>query len=103
MAKYVLAYKGGTMARTPEAINAAMAAWGQWFGSLGPAVADSGNPFGPAKSVTQGGGVGDGASSKLTGYSILNADSLDAAVAMAKGCPILSSGGSVEVYETIKM
>lgn len=103
MTKYVLAYKGGSMPRTPEAINAAMAAWGQWFGTLGSAVADSGNPFGPSKSVAQDGGVGNGAASQLTGYSILSADSLDAAVAMAKGCPILASGGSIEVYETIKM
>jgi hypothetical protein len=29
-------------------------------------------------------------------------DSLDAAVAMAQGCPILESGGQVTMYETFK-
>ena len=48
--------------------------------------------------MTEGGG-----SNPLTGYTIVTADDLDAAVAMAKGCPILSSGGSVEVAETIEM
>jgi hypothetical protein len=36
----------------------------------------------------------------VTGYSIIEADSLDAAVELVKGCPILQSGGSVEVGET---
>jgi len=35
-----------------------------------------------------------------SGYSIIKADSLSAAVEMAKGCPILQSGGQISVYET---
>ncbi len=46
MANYVLVYQGGSMARTPEEVKAAMAAWGQWFGSLGAALVEGGNPFG---------------------------------------------------------
>jgi hypothetical protein len=105
MPAYVFAYKGGAGSAAPseEARNAAMAAWGQWFGTLGAAVVDGGNPFGPSKSVSAGGAVKDGASSSLSGYSVVKADSLDAAVQMAKGCPVLKNGGSVEVYETIKM
>ena len=34
-----------------------------------------------------------------TGYSILKADSLNAAVDLAKGCPVLQSGGKITVYE----
>ena len=44
--------------------------------------------------------VSEGAASALTGYSVLKADSLDEATKMAKGCPVLASNGSVEVYET---
>ena len=77
-----------------------MAAWGNWFGTLGPAIVDAGNPFGPSASVSSGGSISDGASSGLTGYSVLSADSLAAASDLAKGCPILANGGSVEVYET---
>jgi hypothetical protein len=101
MAKYLLAYKGGGMATTDAEREAAMAAWGGWFGSLGAAVVDGGNPFGPSATVTNGGSVSDGASSSLTGYSVLSADSLSAASELAKGCPVLASGGSVEVYETL--
>jgi hypothetical protein len=96
MAKYVLVYQGGAMAETEEAQQAAMAAWGSWFGSLGSAVVDGGAPFGPSAAV--GGG---GSKTGLTGYSILEGKDLDAAVKLAEGCPIVADGGSVDVYETI--
>ena len=102
MANYVLVYKGGSMAETEAARAEAMAAWGKWFGELGPAVVDGGNPFGPSASIGSDGGVKDSASSGLTGYSVLKADSLSDATQKAKGCPILSSGGSIEVYETFE-
>ena len=98
MAKFVLAYRGGAMAETEADQDAAMQAWMGWFGSLGDAVVDGGNPFGASASV--GGGS---AASGLTGYSILEADSLEAATDLAGGCPVLSSGGSVDVYEAIPM
>jgi hypothetical protein len=81
-----------------------MAAWGQWFGGLGQAIVDGGNPFsGQACSIAADGSVSTGSGSGLTGYSILKADDLNAATSMAKGCPILTSGGSIEVYETIQV
>jgi hypothetical protein len=103
MANYALAYKGGQMAETDEERERVMAAWGEWMGALGSALVDMGNPFGASATVTNGGTISDGAASALTGYSILDADSLAAATELAKGCPVLASGGSVEVYETIKV
>ena len=44
---------------------------------------------------------GNGNTSGLTGYSIISADSLDGASKLAEGCPVLTSGGSVEVYEIL--
>ena len=103
MAKYVFVYKGGSMAATEQERHAAMTAWMQWFGTLGTAVVDAGNPFGPSKAVKATGAATDGASSALTGYSVLQADSLDAAATLAHACPILKSGGSVDVYETMNV
>lgn len=101
MANYLLVYKGGTeMPETAEAQQASMNAWMAWFGGLGDAVVDGGNPCGPSRTVGANGSSHDGGASGLTGYSVLKADSLDAATAMAKGCPILSAQGTVEVYET---
>ena len=96
MAKFVLVYQGGAMADTEEAQQASMAAWGAWFGSLGSAVVDGGAPFGASAAV--GGGA---ARTGLSGYSIVEASDLDAAVGMAGGCPIITDGGSIDVYEAI--
>jgi len=103
MGKYVLAYKGGSMAATEAEQAAVMQSWISWFGDLGAAVVDGGNPFGASISVGSDGAQSAVASHGLTGYSILNADSVDAAATLAKGCPVLSSGGTVEVYEAMDM
>ena len=103
MAKYVLAYRGGSMPETPAAQEAVMAAWGAWFEQLGGSVLDAGNPFGASKSVASDGSMKDAGGAGLGGYSILTADSLAAAADLAKGCPILTGGGSVDVYEAMDM
>ena len=66
-------------------------------------VVDGGAPFGPSGSVASDGATSDGAASALTGYSILSGDSVAAVQALAKGCPVLASGGSIEVYESLPM
>jgi len=99
MGSYVFGYLGGAMASTEEERNAAMAAWGAWFGQLGSAVLDAGNPFAGSTSVASDGSVNGGARSGLAGYSVVAADSLEAAAELVKGCPVLATGGSVDVYE----
>jgi hypothetical protein len=100
---YVLVYSGGGMPQTEDERQAVMAAWGAWYGGLGQAVVDGGNPFGPSTSVAADGTVSQGAPSALSGYTIISSDSLDAATEQAKNCPILSSGGRVDVYETFQI
>jgi hypothetical protein len=103
MANYVLAYKGGAMGATPEEQQKQMEAWMNWFGALGDSVVDGGAPFGPASSIASDGAVTDGGASGLSGYSVIKADNLGDASTKAKGCPVLSSGGSIEVYEAMPM
>jgi hypothetical protein len=102
MAKFVLAYQGGSMAATPQEQEDAMQAWGAWFGTLGPAVLDMGNPFGASGAVRSDGSTGP-ATAGLTGYSIIEADDLELASKLASTCPVLASGGSVDVYEAVAM
>jgi hypothetical protein len=102
MARFVYLYTGGQMAETPEAQEQAMQAWGAWFGTLGAAVADIGNPFG-ASATVKSGGVASGSGLNVGGYSVIEAASLDDATAKTAGCPILAEGGTVEVYEAIPM
>jgi hypothetical protein len=101
MGKYVLVYTGGAMAEDEASQQEAMNQWMHWFGSLGEAIVDSGNPFGPSATVSGGGSVAGSGASGLSGYSIISADSLEQASGRAEGCPVLASGGAVEVYEAM--
>ena len=104
MAKYVLAYHGGAAPESEEEGKKVMEAWMGWMGSLGDALIDGGNATGAAKTVVAGGTVEDGGGpNPISGYSLLEAADLDAAVALVKDCPIFDAGGSVEVAETIDM
>lgn len=101
MANYVLVYHGGGMPEGEAEQQQVMAAWGSWFGDLGAAVVDGGNPVGAATTIASDGSTSDGGGANpATGYSVIEAASLAAAMELAKGCPILASGGSVEVGET---
>lgn len=102
MANYVFLYSGGSIAETPEAQEKSMAEWTSWFGELGESVTDGGAPFGAAASVTPD-GTANGGSLNASGYTLISATSLEDATAKAKGCPVLATGGSVDVYEAIQM
>ncbi|MEX3012015.1 YciI family protein [Hoeflea sp. TYP-13] len=103
MPKYVFAYHGGKKPESPEEGAKVMAAWNAWFETIGGAIVDPGNPVSVSKTVTAGGVADNGGANPLSGYTIVNADSIDAAIGMAKGCPILEDDGSVEVAEAMDM
>jgi hypothetical protein len=90
MAKFVFAY------RAPENYTLGSAdaktAWSGWFAAMGTQVTDIGKPVIEASAL---GSVGAG--TQLGGYSIVTADDLEAAVALAKGCPFIEGGGGIEV------
>jgi hypothetical protein len=70
---------------------------------LGEAITDPGNPFGASSAVTADGSVSGAGKLGASGYTVITADSLDAATASAKGCPVLATGGAVDVYEALEM
>ncbi|WP_375597938.1 YciI family protein [Devosia sp. Naph2] len=103
MNKYMLAYHGGGMPETPEEGARVMKAWNDWYGALGDRLADGGSPLGRSMTVSKNGVQDGGGSNPLSGYTLVNADSHDAANEIAKGCPILDDGGTVEVCEIVEM
>ena len=104
MAKFLFVYHGGSVPATKEAQEKTMAAWGAWFGTMGKAVINGGNPVGKSWTVKSNGSVvKDGGSNPASGFSLIEAQDYDGAVAFAKGCPILASGGSIEVAQAMDM
>jgi hypothetical protein len=99
MGKYVYIYYAG---RSVDAGNAE--AWGKWFGELGDKLIDGGNPFAEGGKAVSAQGAMDVQDAPATGYSIVKAESIDDAVALSKGCPLLASDtGAVCVYEALPM
>src|SRR5579862_7834341 len=90
MAQFVLSYRSPKGHQpSPETAGA----WMAWFDSIADHVVDIGKPVFERTSV--GDCHSDG--TELGGYSILVADDIDAALALAKGCPHLDRGGGVEI------
>ena len=104
MPKFLFVYHGGKMPETEAEIAAEMKRWGNWMDGLGDALVDPGNPVGMSKTVSIDGIANDGGANPVSGYSLVVADDMNAAMAMAAGCPMVTQGhGSIEVAETHNM
>ena len=107
MSKYIFLYRGPAPPMsdfTPEQQAEQMDAWGQWIGRLGTSLTDVGTPFGERTSLADDGS--SAAPGDLNGYSIVEADSLDSAKALADKHPFLAEGKgrfSVDVFELVPM
>ena len=102
MPNYVFAYHGGKKPESPEAGAKQMAKWKAWLGGLGDAVVNPGTPLGMSKTVSAAGVSDDGGSNPLAGFSIVQADGMEAALEMAKACPFVEIG-TIEVAEAMEM
>ena len=103
MKNYVLIYYNKGM-REGISTEDFKAEWGKWFGGLGDKLVDAGNPFNADGKAVEKSGVTTIENWASTGYSIVKASSMDEAVEMAKGCPVLNEPeGAVRVYETMPM
>ena len=107
MTKYLYLYRGPAPPMdqfTAEQSAEQMQAWGEWMGRVGSALVDGGAPFGARLAVSDDGT--NSAPSDQNGYTIVEADSLDAARALTDGHPFLSEGKgrfSVEIFELVPM
>lgn len=86
---------------SPEAAEAGMKMWMDWAAKAGDGIVDLGTPLGGTK-VLDGSSVAD-AEAKIGGYSIIQADDLDGAVALMEGHPHFMSGegATIQIHETL--
>ncbi len=102
MAKFAIFYLGGNKEMSPEEGKAHRQGWQDWLGGLGEAVVSPGNPMMGNKSVTGAGVTDTDGARRITGYTVVEAADMDAALAMAKGCPFLDIG-TLEIAEMMSM
>ena len=96
MAKYLLIYRADPAAMasmpepTPDQMKDMAAAWYGWRDRVGEAMVDFGDPTQP---------VSEGADATVGGYSIVQADSTEAARTLLEGHPHIAMGGTIDLYE----
>lgn len=103
MSQFIITYIGGNQPKTPEEGMKHMAAYKVWLAALGEAAVSPANPMKNTHTINPDGTVVEGGNTAMNGYTIVEAGSYDDAVEMAKGCPFLAIGGSLEVSELMKM
>ena len=103
MSQYVIVYLGGDPPSSPEEGKHHFSKYMEWLASLGDAAVSPANPLKNTHTVNPDGTATTGGTSTMSGYTIVEADSMEAALSMAQACPFLDIGGSLEVSERIEM
>ena len=108
MKKFVFVYYNGgdPTEMSEDDKDQIMADWGKWFEELGDAVVDGGNPFNVGGQAVTRDSVDAIEEYPASGYTIVNAEDMDAAVKMAQGNPMhkhTDGKAIVRVYEAMPM
>ena len=83
--------------------SAGMEMMAAWYRALGSALVDQGAPFTGVRAVSDSGIEEDAIGPNASGYTLIQAESLDEAARLASGCPLLQHGRRINVFETFAM
>lgn len=104
MKKFLVLYRSTLSSKeqvaqmTPEAVQASMGAWMAWANRTGAALVEMGAPIGDSTVLR-----GSPSQGRVGGYSIVQAESLDAAQQIFDGHPHFDvPGSSIELLEMMK-
>jgi hypothetical protein len=103
MPQYMITYLGTPNSMSPEEGQQHMAKYRSWLSSLGDSAVSPANPLKDTSTVNSDGSVTNGGTSTMSGFTIIEVDSMDEALSIAKKCPFLDVGGSLEVSELMQM
>lgn len=103
MPKFALVYHGSPQFKTKEDGANHMVAWKQWVEGLGNALVDPGMAVGPSRTISAAGVEDGGGSNPFSGITIIQADTMEAAIRLARACPHITVGGTIEIAEDMQM
>jgi hypothetical protein len=111
MSEFTFLYRGREYFPSPEEAQKNLERWLAWFKDLGAQgyLKNPGHPLEPSGKVVRGRQkqITDGpyaeAKDLVGGFTIVETRDLAEAAELAKGCPILEIGGSVEVRPVQKL
>jgi len=111
MKKFLILYKApvDAMAQTasasPEEQARGMEAWMKWAKKTGANLKEMGSPLTNARQLSSDGRITH-AQNQIVGYSILEADNMDAAIGLLNGHPHVSgwsADASIEIHESMAL
>jgi len=103
MPQFMITYLGTPQPASPEEGQQHMAKYKEWLAALGDSAVSPANPLKNTKTINPDGSVETGGSTAMSGFTIIAAESEEEALSVAKACPYLEIGGSLEVSEVMKM
>ncbi len=103
MPQFLITYLGCDQPSSPEEGQKHYAKYQEWISSLGSSAVSPMNPIKNTSTVDPDGSVTPGSAMSMSGYTIIEADSLEVALENAKACPFLDIGGTLEVSELVQM
>jgi hypothetical protein len=105
MAKFLFIFRDSMESRaqpSPEELQALQEAWYAWMQKFSAAIAD-GDGLKPGGRLVKAGMVTDGlyieSKEIIASFSIIQADNIDAAVAIARECPVYPGSPAIEIRE----
>lgn len=103
MPKFIITYLGGDQPSSQEEAQKNFSQYKKWLQSLGKSVISPMNPFKNTHTVAPDGSVINESSTKMSGYTIIEADIIESVVEYTKSCPFLNINGHIEVSELVEM
>ena len=103
MSQFLMTYLGGNAPATPEEGMAQRDKYMQWLADLGERAISPANPIKDTHLVTREHAPEKSSRSMMSGFSIIEVESMAQALDIADSCPFLDIGGSIEVSQIINM
>jgi len=103
MTQFVIVYLGGNQPSNPEEGKKHFAKYMEWMTSLGDSVVSPMNPLKDTCVIAPNGSITEGSTTAMSGFTIIEADSMELALSVTKTCPFLEIGGTLEVSELMRM
>ena len=103
MTQFIISYFGGDHPETDEQKQAHFAKYQAWLAELGNAVIEPMVPFKSTSVISPNGDISKGSTVSLMGHTVIQAENMEAALALAKSCPFLDINGTLEVSEVANL
>ena len=103
MPQYVIVYLGGDQPSSPEEGKQHFAKYMDWLKLLGDSAVSPANPLKDTHTINSDGSITNSGTSTMSGFTIIEVDSMDEALSIVGKCPFLDVGGSLEVSELMQM